>query len=358
VEVLLEMSISSSEYPWVESELETLSGKIPVVKTDLLMSDRLGHWKVRWGMNRMTFRVQSGLYAVGSPDDSSPVFVSANYKLSFDMLRKNLKNINGWILVLDTKGVNVWCAAGKGTFGTDEIIKQVKETKLSDVVSHRRLIVPQLGAPGVAAHTVKENTDFKIHYGPVLAKDIPEYLDNKMKATDEMRRVRFNLLDRMLLVPVELVGFFKYFAILSIIAILLSGFGEGIYSFSNLGKIGISDIGIIILIYISITALSQVFLPWLPGRSFSLKGFWLGLMISGSLLKYRYDLLTNLSDIFNIIGISFVIIAVSSFITMNYTGSSTYTSLSGVRKEMKIAVPLQLVTVLLGTGLYLTSRFI
>jgi len=170
--------------------------------------------------------------------------------------------------------------------------------------------------------------------------------------------VRFNLWDRILLVPVDLVGFFLYFLILAVIAVLLSGFGEGIYSFSNLGKIGISDIVIIILIYISITALSQVLLPWLPGRSFSLKGFWLGLLISASIIAYKYDPTAGFATLFGLIGISFVIIAVSSFITMNYTGSSTYTSLSGVRKEMKIAVPLQLVTVLLGTVIYLTSRFI
>lgn len=69
-------------------------------------------------------------------------------------------------------------------------------------------------------------------------------------------------------------------------------------------------------------------------------------------------MVATLPDIFDTIGKSFVIIAISSFIAMNYTGSSTYTSLSGVRKEMKIAVPLQLITVILGTGIYLTSRFI
>jgi len=69
-------------------------------------------------------------------------------------------------------------------------------------------------------------------------------------------------------------------------------------------------------------------------------------------------MLVSLSDIFGIIGISFAIIAISSFVAMNYTGGSTYTSLSGVRKEMKIAVPIQLITILLGTCIYLTSRFV
>ena len=84
---------------------------------------------------------------MGRPGPESPVFVTSNYTLSFDALRTSIKGIDGYILVLDTKGINVWCAAGKGTFGTDEVIKRVQETELAQVVSHRRLILPQLRRP-------------------------------------------------------------------------------------------------------------------------------------------------------------------------------------------------------------------
>jgi CO dehydrogenase/acetyl-CoA synthase gamma subunit (corrinoid Fe-S protein) len=69
--------------------------------------------------------------------------------------------------VLDTQGINVWCAAGKGTFGTDELVHRIEATQLHDVVRHRVLILPQLGAPGVAAHDVKKRSGFTIEYGPV-----------------------------------------------------------------------------------------------------------------------------------------------------------------------------------------------
>ena len=82
--------------------------------------------------------------------------MTANYKLSFDAIRKNLSGQNGWILVLDTKGINVWCAAGKGTFGTNELVKRIRLVSLEKIVNHKRLILPQLGAAGVAAHKVKE----------------------------------------------------------------------------------------------------------------------------------------------------------------------------------------------------------
>ena len=112
--------------------------------------------------------------------------------------------------VLDTRGINVWCAAGKGTFGTAEIVRSVAASGLADVVVHRRLVAPQLGAPGIAAHEVQMATGFRVVYGPVRATDLPAFLDARMKASPEMRRVRFDLRDRLLLVPVDLVTGLRY----------------------------------------------------------------------------------------------------------------------------------------------------
>ncbi len=100
-------------------------GGVPVVSTRLTDDDIVGSCKARWGIGRMDFKVEPGLFAIGAPDASSPVFVSANYKMSFDVLRESLDGRSGWILVLDTKGINVWCAAGKGTFGTAELVGRI-----------------------------------------------------------------------------------------------------------------------------------------------------------------------------------------------------------------------------------------
>jgi CO dehydrogenase/acetyl-CoA synthase gamma subunit (corrinoid Fe-S protein) len=125
--------------------------------------------KCRLSAFRNNYIVEPGMYAVGAPDKSSDVLVSANYKLSFDALRQVLKGLNAWVLVLDTKGINVWCAAGKGTFGTDELVQRISVTKLNRIVDHRRIIVPQLGAPGISGHEVKKASGFKVCYGPVRA---------------------------------------------------------------------------------------------------------------------------------------------------------------------------------------------
>jgi len=43
---------------------------------------------------------------------------------------------------------------------------------------------------------------------------------------------------------------------------------------------------------------------------------------------------------------------------MNFTGASTYTSLSGVKREMRTALPLQIGAGIAGLGHWLVSRFI
>jgi hypothetical protein len=50
--------------------------------------------------------------------------------------------------------------------------------------------------------------------------------------------------------------------------------------------------------------------------------------------------------------------AVSAYLGMNFTGASTYTSLSGVRREMRIAVPLEIAGFGLGFMLWVASRFV
>jgi hypothetical protein len=178
-------------YSFVTGNISIPGRAIPLVSTSINFEDFIGAVRVRWGINRDTYRVIPGLYAVGNPGEDSDVFVTANYKLSFDALRKNLAGENGWILVLDTKGINVWCAAGKGTFGTKELVNRIRFTSLDKLVNHRRLILPQLAATGVAAHKVKEETGFNVHYGPVRASDIRKFISNGYRADKKMRRVTF-----------------------------------------------------------------------------------------------------------------------------------------------------------------------
>jgi hypothetical protein len=53
-----------SEDVWITGKISTQAGEIPVVDSELRLSDRLGSFKARWGIGRMKYRVSPGLYAV------------------------------------------------------------------------------------------------------------------------------------------------------------------------------------------------------------------------------------------------------------------------------------------------------
>ena len=269
--------------PWITGFIHTSAGDIPAVKTKLNPDDKIGSFKVRLGIGRMNYWVEPGLYAVGSPTPDSPVMVSANYKLSFDHLRSSLNGYDAWIMVLNTFGINVWCAAGKGTFGTDEILNRIKAVRLSDVVSHKNLVLPQLSAPGVSAHIVKRASGFRVNYGPVRAEDLPFYLDNGMKTTPEMRRVRFNIRDRAVLIPLELVMSFKYTAAIVFMFALLSGLGREGFSLELLISYGPLNGVLFLSTFLAGTVFIPLLLPWLPGKAFSIKGFWLGVFFASGI---------------------------------------------------------------------------
>ena len=211
------------------------TGGVSEFSSEIDWRDRLGMFKFRWGIRRMSYSVAPGLYRIGKPDGNSPVLVTSNLKMTFDLVRSQLDGINAWILVLNTYGINVWCAAGKGTFGTNEPVQQVERANLKSIVNHREIILPQLGAPGIAAHEVKKRTGFRTIYGPVYARDIRAFLAAGKLATPEMRLVRFPLKDRIGLMPMELIPALKWVpVVIALILIMRLTDGSGI----NFGMLG------------------------------------------------------------------------------------------------------------------------
>lgn len=326
----------------------------PEVSSTWTPLDYLGALRVRFSIGRSRYRIKPGLYRIGKPGSDSEVLVTANYKLSFDLLRKHLSDLNAWILVLETYGINVWCAAGKGTFSSNELIRQVKESQLNLYVSHRRLIVPQLGAPGVSAQKVKEASGFSVKFGPVRAEDIKAYLSAGYRKLESERTVQFNLWDRFILTAVELANSLKYLIIAIMLFVLLSGIHSDGYSFDLMWKEG-QKAGLYLLVaYISGAFLSPLLLPYLPFRHFGGKGLVAGFLAFGLIL-----LTGNTGmQIHAMLGWFLISGAVSSYLCMNFTGASTYTSLSGVRKEMRIFIPVQLALSLGGLALFLISKFV
>jgi len=342
------------DQPFVTGAIDTPFGQVPVVPAGLTRADRIGGYKVRWGIGRYTYTVDPGLYAVGAPDDRSPVLVSANYKLSFDALRRELVGRDAWILVLDTRGINVWCAAGKGTFGTDELVSRIDAAELTFIVSHNVVVVPQLGAPGVNGPDVRRRTRFRVVYGPVRASDLPAFLDAGMRATPEMRRVRFTLKDRLVLIPVEVANELKIAAGVALGAAALSGIGPHWYSLELAARRAPLALAATAVALLAGTVITPLLLPWLPGRMFSTKGVIGGALAAGVALDFALEAGAGASPV-SLVALALFIVASSSFGAMNFTGTSTYTSLHGVETEMAAAMPWQIAGAALAVALWIAG---
>ncbi len=332
---------------WILDYQSTPVGRIPIIKTALSAADRRGSWMARWSKKRMAYSVSPGMYGIGEPDADSPVLVTANYKLTLDALRKELGGLNAWILVLDTRGINVWCAAGKRTFGTDELINRIKAVNLDSLVSHRKVILPQLGAPGVSAHVVTKGTGFKVIYGPVRAADIPAFLENGYTKTRAMRKVFFTVKDRLAVSPMEIRMSAKYILFIGILFLLLNLLKGGAVLDDTLKEILLAAGSILIG-----ALFTPLLLPWIPGRSFAWKGWLLGGLFVG---LTSYFLSGGLW--YPVVMYLLIFPPVASYLALNFTGSSTFTSLSGVVQEMKISLPLMIISVIGGLALKIYSLF-
>jgi len=340
--------------PFVEGFRETPLGSVPRIKTRLEKSDLYGSIKVRLGINRSQYKVTPGLYSIGDVTSTAPVLVTANYKLTFDILRKDLEGVDAWVLVLDTRGINVWCAAGKKTFSTAEVIQRVKQTRLHEIVSHRRLILPQLSATGVSGKQVKKGCGFKVTWGPVRTRDIKPFLTAGLKADKAMRRVTFSFQERLILVPVELSFLRKYLIWIFMAGFFLSGIGPDLFSIPLAWSRGLIMITACVAGIFTGAVAAPVLLPWIPGKAFAVKGLITGLLMGAGMVLVLGDAINFMAAA----ALVLLITAISSYLAMNFTGSTPYTSPTGVEKEMRIAIPFQSAAVLLSVTAWIGSMFI
>ena len=213
-------------------------------------------------------KVRAGLYAIGHPSQDSPVLVTGNFDLTVRRLVKAISGlVDAWLLVADSRGINVWCAAGGGYFTAEKIISALKSSHLAEIVHHQALILPQLCANGVDGNLIHEETGWIVRWGPVRAEDIPQYLAANCEKSDSMRWVRFPLKDRLEMVTATL----GFYALLILLPVLI--FWREYFWPVALSLLGLSY-------------LYAVIHPWLPGRDGLLKSIPLALVALSGLFIY------------------------------------------------------------------------
>lgn len=329
---------------------------IPILSRELSLKDRMGSLMVRLGLYRMAYHFPPGLYFIGDEQLAKektdiPVLVTCNYKLTLDAVRSQLKKEAYWLLVLDTKGVNVWCAAGKGTFGTEELIFQLVKNQVGKVTGAKTVILPQLGASRMTPHIVKNLTQINPVYGPIRSEDIDPYLNQGGKATEAQRTVSFNWRERLVLTPIEFLMSFRYLGLVYLFMIFYN-FIWGTKALSFTTPID-QTLPFLIALFTG-AVIFPLALPILPFRAFSLKSLALSLPMTGLIWLGRGFFAMEYS-IGGFLGLSLLWIWAIGYIALNFTGSTTFTSLSGVayevekfKKTVPFAIGASVVSLILG----------
>ena len=323
--------------PFVAGFIDTPAGPVPRVATALTPADRIGAAAVRCGIGRNRYAIAPGLYAVGAASADSPVLVTANYKLTFDTLRRELAGVDAWVLVLDTRGVNVWCAAGKNLFSHDELALRVQRTRLERVVRHRRLDPAPARGTGVSARQVRKKCGFEVGLGARSGQGHPGFSAQRDagRAGDAPGDVHLR----------RTSGARAGGAVLSAQAHGRHPGSALFYVRHRRGNLlvdtawarGLSAAAAYAAGVFAGAVATPALLPWIPGRAFALKGALTGTAV-GALLIFFLRAGLHAAELSALLVLAS---AVSSYLAMNFTGSTPFTSPSGVEKEMRRAIPLQ-----------------
>jgi NAD-dependent dihydropyrimidine dehydrogenase PreA subunit len=139
----------------------------------------------------LPFPCKTGLVPIGNPDRNSPVLLTGNFRLTVERVKRAIAGIDAYLLVANSRGVNVWCAATGGLLTNHDVVSVLKTSGVENMVDHRRVILPQLAATGIENKVVEEKTGWRVIWGPVYCAEIPAFLRNGFKKTPEMREVSF-----------------------------------------------------------------------------------------------------------------------------------------------------------------------
>jgi len=174
-----------------------------------------------------------------------------------------------------------------------------------------------------------------------------------MTADQPMRRVTFSFIERLVLTPVELSHLPKPTLWLLLAAFIISGIGPSMFSIHGALVRGGMAMAAYLAGVIAGAVLVPALLPYIPGRAFSVKGAITGLA-TGILVALLFSGHTNG---WGMVGLILWSTAISSYLAMNFTGSTPFTSPSGVEKEMRRAIPIQAVSALAAVVTWIASNF-
>ncbi len=292
--------------------------------------------------------IEPGIYQSGNPDENSPVIVTANYIYTYIKVMRALKGIDAWVLCVDSRGINVWCAARGNDFGNKQLIEAVEATEIAKITSKKTLILPQLSAGGIATPLIKSeaaNFPFNLLYGPVWAKYLPQFLEERpAHKPDKMKLARFSLSHRLRAGITHTTFLFRKVFLLPSIALFLLLMVLVLTDTLWIGKLWI--VGEFWLWIIITNTLIAILIPITNfTRKFIIKGIIFG-VINLLLFSGIYWLLgTSIPSIFLSLCLYFWL---AFFATMSFSGYTMATSPREIQDEYPIFTKINMTLLIIG----------
>ena len=301
-------------------------GPIPVLLGPFDYLKALLSWVFLFG--KIGF-VQPGLYYIGERDESAPLLVTCNNFLTLFLLVRRIGKRASRLLVIDTAGVNVWCSAGKGKFSAEEILRVGDHFDLFSSEKKEKLVLPKFSLSGVRLQTLKDRNISPI-IGPLYAKDLPYYLDEKKYRNCTEDVVNFGIQARTFTALPTAIQFLYYVLALYVV---------------SLGHFPVEGIGLV-TVY---AFLYPVLFSWLPFRWFVHKALVMGLL--------SVPVLFLLSSAWEFVAWTSFSFATLIFIALSYTGNSAVSNYTEVRKETARFLPVSILLYLLAFVVALSVKW-
>jgi acetyl-CoA decarbonylase/synthase complex subunit gamma len=126
-------------------------------------------------------QVEPKVYAVGEPNESSPLMFTTNFSLTYYSLESDVEasRVPSYILVVDTEGTSVLTAYSGDKLNEKVVAQAMQKHEVAKLVKHRKLIIP--GYVAVMSGKLEEATNWEVMVGPRECSMLPKYLQDVWK---------------------------------------------------------------------------------------------------------------------------------------------------------------------------------
>lgn len=126
--------------------------------------------------------VKPGLYEIGKPNEMSPLLVTANFALTYYIVKDDVERnkIDAWLVVVDTEGTSVQSAVAGKKLTAENIYETIVSSGAMEKVKHKTVIIPGYAArlSGELEDLLK---DWRVFVGPRDSADIKPFLEKIWK---------------------------------------------------------------------------------------------------------------------------------------------------------------------------------